>query len=109
MKNLYTSDAKLTEIVKKLTDRFKPKKVYLFGSRAKGTERPNSDYDLFLIVEKSDLPMARRMAEAEKTLWGLWSPIDVFIYTEEEFEEWKNELNTVANTVFSEGRELPIG
>lgn len=25
-------------------------KIYLFGSRAKGTEKPNSDYDLLLVV-----------------------------------------------------------
>jgi predicted nucleotidyltransferase len=102
-------DAKLEEIVKKLVDKFHPKKVYLFGSRAKGTEKPNSDYDIFLIVEKSDLTPAKRQVEAEKVLWGMWIPVDVFIYTEKEFEDWKNELNTVANSVFSEGRELEIG
>ena len=26
------------------------KSIYLFGSRAKGTERPDSDYDLLLVV-----------------------------------------------------------
>lgn len=29
----------------------KIKKIYLFGSRARGTERPDSDYDLLLIVD----------------------------------------------------------
>ncbi len=28
----------------------KIKAVYLFGSRARGSERPDSDYDLFLVV-----------------------------------------------------------
>ncbi len=28
------------------------KTVYLFGSRARGTERPDSDYDLLLVVEE---------------------------------------------------------
>ena len=27
--------------------------VYLFGSRAKGTERPDSDYDILLVVSES--------------------------------------------------------
>ena len=27
--------------------------AYLFGSRAKGTERPDSDYDLLLVVKKN--------------------------------------------------------
>lgn len=28
----------------------KIEKIYLFGSRAKGTERPDSDYDLLLVM-----------------------------------------------------------
>lgn len=106
---LKIADTRLEEVVKKLTDHFKPKKVFLFGSRAKGTEKPTSDYDLFLIVKKSEVSAAKRMTEAHEILWGLWVPVDVFIYTEEEFEEWKNELNTIANTVFSEGKEIDIG
>ncbi|OGX04958.1 MAG: hypothetical protein A3G87_06230 [Omnitrophica bacterium RIFCSPLOWO2_12_FULL_50_11] len=27
--------------------------VYLFGSRSRGTERPDSDYDLLLVVKKN--------------------------------------------------------
>ena len=102
-------NAKLNEILKKLVARFKPKKVYLFGSRAKGNAKPGSDFDLFLIVESSDLSPAQRVVEAEKILWGDWTPVDVFIYTQAEFDHWKNELNTIANTVLSEGRELEIG
>ena len=30
----------------------KLKSLYLFGSRARGTERPDSDYDLLLVVSK---------------------------------------------------------
>jgi len=28
--------------------------IYLFGSRAKGEERPDSDYDLLIIVNRPD-------------------------------------------------------
>lgn len=31
----------------------KIKKVYLFGSRARGTERPDSDYDILLVVNEN--------------------------------------------------------
>jgi predicted nucleotidyltransferase len=102
-------DPKLKEIVKKLSDHFEPKKVYLFGSRSKGQGRPDSDYDLFLVVEVSNLSPSQRMVEAEKLLWGTWTPVDVFIYTQAEFDNWKDELNTIANTVFTEGREIEIG
>lgn len=29
-------------------------RIYLFGSRAKGTERPNSDYDLLIVAPAPD-------------------------------------------------------
>jgi len=36
---------------KSSTVRGKIRSVYLFGSRAKGTDRPDSDYDILLVVK----------------------------------------------------------
>jgi uncharacterized protein len=109
MNNLHVTDSKFAEVVKRLTDHFKPQKIYLFGSQANGTADEDSDYDLFLIVENSDLPPGKRMVEAQNIAWDLGVSADVFIYTEKEFDEWKNEINTIANTVYTEGREISFG
>ncbi|MCW5773490.1 MAG: nucleotidyltransferase domain-containing protein, partial [Rhodospirillaceae bacterium] len=37
---------------------FKPRRVILFGSHARGTARPDSDYDL-LVVTEDDAPAER--------------------------------------------------
>jgi predicted nucleotidyltransferase len=42
-------DAQTEEAVKRLVTFFAPERVYLFGSTARGEDRPNSDLD-FLIV-----------------------------------------------------------
>jgi predicted nucleotidyltransferase len=42
--------AKFLEGCKSLKQKIKA--IYFFGSRAKGMERPDSDYDLFLVVTK---------------------------------------------------------
>lgn len=99
-------DKDLTEIVAKLKAHFNPSKLYLFGSRAKGTSSASSDYDLFLIVQSSEKRMIDRMMEANDLLWGRTVSVDVFVYTEHEFAEYKGEINSIANAVATEGVEL---
>lgn len=40
------------------------KRIVLFGSRAKGTERPDSDYDLLLVVTQKDDALVDVLYEA---------------------------------------------
>ena len=45
------NDSILTTFLKKSAAlRHKIQRIYIFGSRARGTERPDSDYDLLLVV-----------------------------------------------------------
>lgn len=99
-------DQNLNEIVSKLRSHFNPIKIYLFGSRAKGTAKPDSDYDLFLVVKDSDKSKIERMKEARKILWGRTVSVDVFIYTVDEFNDWKEEFSSIPHTVATEGVEL---
>ena len=103
------TDQKLQQIVETLKTEFHPTRILLFGSRAKGTHNSNSDYDIFLIVESSTLRPIQRMQRAHRLLWDLHSPIDVFIYTQEEFDALKGEFGSMANTVAEEGQELSLG
>jgi predicted nucleotidyltransferase len=109
MKALNFSDNKLDEILSKLVPEFQPTKIFLFGSRAKGTFRADSDYDLFLIIENSDEHPIKRKQRAGRLLWGIGVSVDVFIYTKDEFNDWKDEFNSIAHTVVTEGRELRVG
>ena len=99
-------DQYLNEIVSKLKNHFKPEKIYLFGSRANGTATTDSDYDLFLIIKNSNLSQIKRMQEARKILTDRTVSVDVFIYTEDEFADWKDEFSSIAHTVATEGIEL---
>lgn len=99
-------DKNLSEIVTKLKDHFKPVKTYIFGSRARGTAHAESDYDLLLVVKNSDKDSVERMREARRLLWGRTVAVDVFVYTEEEFNEFKDEFSSIAYTVATEGVEI---
>ena len=39
-------DVRLAEIVRRLAEAYQPERIYLFGSKARGDEGPDSDYDL---------------------------------------------------------------
>jgi len=45
-------DARLAEAVNRLVEGFHPRAIILFGSRARGTGRAESDYDLLVISDK---------------------------------------------------------
>ena len=109
MKALNFSDSKLDEILTRLIPEFQPTKIFLFGSRANGTSRDDSDYDIFLVIKNSDLHPIERMQMAGDILWGVGAQVDVFIYTEEEFNDWKEEFNSIPHTVATEGMELRVG
>ena len=51
----WAADATLAEIIRRILAAGEPQKIVLFGSRARGDARADSDYDL-LLVEPSELP-----------------------------------------------------
>lgn len=109
MKALNFSDSKLDEILTRLIPEFQPTKIFLFGSRANGSANQDSDYDLFLVVKESSLPRRERMTKALRLLWGCGVAVDVFVYTEDEFNDWKDEFSSIPHTVATEGMELKVG
>ena len=45
-------DARLAEAVNRLVEGLHPRAIILFGSRARGSNRPESDYDLLVISDR---------------------------------------------------------
>ena len=68
--------------IEQLIARYKPEKVILFGSRAKGTGDPGSDFD-FLVIKTTS---TRRILRREEALAGVdrQVPLDLIILTPEE-------------------------
>ncbi len=109
MKVLNITDKKLDEIINILLPAFKPTQIFLFGSRSRGEAREDSDYDIFFIVKNSTLTPIRRMQRASTLLWGIGVKVDVFIYTEQEYMDWKDEFSSIPHTIATEGLELRVG
>jgi predicted nucleotidyltransferase len=52
MRQRLIQDARLEEAVKRLVEGLYPRAIILFGSRAHGTNRTDSDYDLLVVSER---------------------------------------------------------
>lgn len=62
------------------------KRIVLFGSRARGTERPDSDYDLLLVVTQKDDALVDVLYEAVMdVLLAHGRLVSLKIFQEQEF------------------------
>ena len=96
----------LARLVERLVAAFRPERVYVYGSQARGEATPDSDVDLMLVVAASELPPHQRDQEARRAL-GLHSlPIDVVVWTRDEFEARALARASLPATVQREGRTL---
>ena len=94
--------ALLDTIVQRILQVGSPDRIVLFGSRARGDARPDSDLDL-LIIENSDLPRYRRPPRYLKALVGVFPAKDVVVWTPAEVEAWRNVPNAFVTTALREG------
>ncbi len=95
----------LEEVVRRIRSVGTPRKIVLFGSRARGDFRADSDLDL-LIIEGSDLPRYRRSPRYYHALTGLFPAKDILVYTPDEAAEWSSVPNAFVTTALREGRIL---
>lgn len=79
-------DPQLAEIVRRLVEAYRPERIYLFGSHARGEGGPDSDYDLLVVVPDDAPPERRRSRLAYEVLWGVASAADVLVRSRAEFE-----------------------
>lgn len=95
----------IKEITDLIVKKISPIQIILFGSRATGEERGDSDLDLFIIASSSD---DRRKQEKEirlllsKYIFGK----DILVYAPCEVEEWKDVPGGFIHTVLKEGKTL---
>jgi predicted nucleotidyltransferase len=99
-------DRNLAEIVRRLVEAFHPERIYLFGSKARGDEGPDSDYDILMVVEASAEPAHRRAQRAYMALRGIGTAVDVLVWTKEAFDSRLHLKASFPSTVMREGRLL---
>ena len=91
-----------SNIIDKISSRFSPEKIILFGSYAQGTQNNDSDIDL-LVIENSNQPKYKRSALIRLALQEFRYPFDILVYSEEEFEYNKDTTNHILNEISRTG------
>ena len=98
-------DAKIEAAVRRIVRRFHPEKIILFGSRARGDPRPDSDADL-LVVMKVRGSRRLKAARIDLALAGIGMPKDIVIVTPGEFARYRDVVGTVVYPAVREGMVL---
>ncbi len=102
-------DALLERMVQAIVDEVEPERVILFGSRARGDARPDSDVDLVIVEAEPFGPGRDRRAEAVRLYRALVDfrvSKDILVYSRDEVAYWRDSLNHVLARALREGRLL---
>lgn len=100
------SDQVLCEIVNRLIATLNPRRIYLFGSQARGDAGPDSDYDLLLLVDDASEPAYRLSQRGHRALRGIPAAVDVVVWDREMFDARVHLKASFPATVVREGRLL---
>jgi len=93
----------LRPVIERIVAFLKPEEIWLFGSRAEGRARPESDYDLLAILPDGATEADLDPIRAWKLVREGGVPVDVVPCTRSDFEEEKNEIDTLARAAFKLG------
>jgi uncharacterized protein len=104
--NLLSGNRALAEAVRRLTQAYHPHALYLFGSKARGDDSVDSDYDLLIVVDDSAPAELKRSRRAYEALRGAGIPTDVLVCTRSYFDARRHLRASLPGTVLREGRLL---
>ena len=90
-------------IKEQIVDKYAPDKILLFGSRAKGAAAPASDIDLCVVVNTAN---KRRLIADMYYAVESEMPIDILVYTPDEWEMCVNDTTSFAHKISREGVAL---
>jgi predicted nucleotidyltransferase len=99
----------LLQMVNVIVKERSPEAIILFGSRARGDARADSDVDLLVIEKEPFSPQRSRrkeLARLQMALRNLPFSKDILLYSRDEFEHWRHSLNHLAGRAGREGRLL---
>ena len=91
------------DVIRRIVAAAHPEKIILFGSRARGDARLDSDLDI-LVIQESEEAGDRRDAALYLALAGLNAPVDVIAYTPAEVREWSAVPQAFITTAVREGK-----
>lgn len=98
-------DPAIKRMVDRIVEDFDPEQIVLFGSRARGDARPDSDVDLLVVVRG---PVRKRELATliYRALAGMGRPKDIIVVTTDEVERYRDVPGTIVYPALREGQLL---
>ena len=106
LKTPTAGDTALAEVVRRLVEAYRPERIYLFGSVARGDAGPDSDYDIMVVVSDDAPPERKRSRLAYERLWGTGIAADILVWTRTRFDSRLRLSASLPATVIREGKLL---
>ena len=106
MPDLLTKQVAIKEITHRLIEYYRPVRIYLFGSEARGYAGPDSDLD-FCVVLPDDAPRGLYGPGIHRALWGVGTAADIIRFPLTDFEgRAAHVVSSLPAAVLREGRLL---
>lgn len=90
-----------------LVSEFAPERVVLFGSRAAGVARADSDFDLLVVARTVD-PLHRRLFRARWSTRNVPVGRDILVVTPEEFAQFAAWPSSVVHEAVANGEVVYV-
>ncbi len=98
-------EQEIKNVTEQIIEKYKPAKIILFGSAARGQFGPDSDADFLIIKKETPYYGADRIRELSEMI-DRNIPLDLLIYRPEEFEKRLALGDPFLKSVLKEGKVL---
>jgi predicted nucleotidyltransferase len=93
----------IDQVVEQIVEKFKPQKIILFGSYARGNPRPESDVDLLVVTKSSE--KASKSLDIRRHLDVMFG-LDLVVYTSKRLKERVDMGDWFLRDILKEGEVL---
>jgi predicted nucleotidyltransferase len=96
-------DAALSRIIDVIVRTFDPDTIILFGSRARGNAREDSDFDICIL--KEGISRRRTMARTlYRALYGVGVPVELIVDTPATLRKYKDNPHLIYHEIARDGK-----
>ncbi len=92
-------------MVARIVERFRPDKIVLFGSCARGEITYDSDVDL-LVIMPVEGKRRDKAVEIRRAVLDIPVPKDIIVHTPEDIQVYGDQIGTLLKSALEEGRTL---
>ncbi|MFM9974194.1 MAG: nucleotidyltransferase domain-containing protein [Beijerinckiaceae bacterium] len=98
--------AALAGVVARLVEALDPQAIWLFGSRARGDHRPDSDFDLLVVAKENGGFGSNDYVKAYRATVGLGLDCEVVPCSHEDFEDALTTHTSFVSQIVAHGQQV---